>query len=1246
MPIDPLSAGIELIPLAGDQLRAFRAKNEIKTLYKDVEADVRRTQLPPGSTDQVTARIRALNVDPRLCWGLTRMLEGDVQVRSAMHKRLAELLRFEDPALDEHELAKTVLGAIERNLHRAKRDDREAGHLEGELTRGEIRELRGELREVLDGGGTPLTGTEAAAISGGAMNLVRALAELQPDQARMFERLEATDSQGATRLQQAIAAGGPERVAELIEAPQDWLENGTARLWESAARLAASVGRAEQAQRGYERAAEHAGVEDRARALVRAGRTALLRGETAAGDALIARARGVDADNPAVLLHDATICNDSGEALELLARVVPADDEQGAMCELLRASQLVTRREYGEARAAVTRARALQADDDADELDAVIDLAETQGALHDGQEPDTPRMQSAGSVFERLVGEAARQQRLEAAGTLAGHAAQAYALAGSMRDGNRVLDLALADERMCAATEARRALAQGAMLLRRFDTALALVPPSEEPEDLLARAAARIIGGSSVARREAVAEITPLLDTSGPERDQAAFLILCVAAEDTSMPWDERAERLVDQQRPVAAAFLRAERLSEEGDFEGAEARLRAHSQDADALRFLAHLAERQDKHDVFLRLAETLVERTGSASDRILFATALARDGQQPRAIEQLRAIARDPNAPPDERIRAFSRAAALLQEARSFRELERLAREWAKSDSDPYPRWLVLLSLAARFDHAGAYAAWHELDEPKADSEGRAQLLGEIFMLAAEPVEGLRMLCELSDAHGRPETLEAAVILGSLRIHEPVDEEMPDELAKRVGESFETFPERFPESKRLRTITLDPEDPVGSILAELGEQLGHRADRAPAMYEGVRTGGSATAMLAAVSNRSVGEVMMSLPALPLSYPDDAFERLDRADAAAAYDAGGAVWDESALFIAGGLGEPLTRMLWSALPASRLARATLDAAAGDATAPRGEHEGRLFVQDGVLATAERDEEQQRAEDLRRKGTLDLARELQLLPSPKDRPADDGTLRALAEIAGKEGPVAVRAWAETLLGAHAHGMAIYSDDRGVRAGARQLGIPAFGTLAMVDVLAERGQIADADAQRVRERLLEHGAWGLRPTPGELERMARDTGWQPTGGLHAALADRGTWLSLGARWADVLLGFLDRVAAEAPEHMDRWTHRAVDAVSEATGGDYEANAAALLLVAISPLAASPRISDQGLSAMLESIREMTYFRYFRPGEDLLVRATRMLLSNTQDSREQAMLLKGVLRRLGPEDQALLRKRFVR
>jgi hypothetical protein len=30
---------------------------------------------------------------------------------------------------------------------------------------------------------------------------------------------------------------------------------------------------------------------------------------------------------------------------------------------------------------------------------------------------------------------------------------------------------------------------------------------------------------------------------------------------------------------------------------------------------------------------------------------------------------------------------------------------------------------------------------------------------------------------------------------------------------------------------------------------------------------------------------------------------------------------------------------------------------------------------------------------------------------------------------------------------------------------------------------------------------------------------------------------------------------------------------------------------------------------------------------------------MLLSSTQDLREQAMLLKGVLRRLGPEDQAL-------
>jgi hypothetical protein len=672
---------------------------------------------------------------------------------------------------------------------------------------------------------------------------------------------------------------------------------------------------------------------------------------------------------------------------------------------------------------------------------------------------------------------------------------------------------------------------------------------------------------------------------------------------------------------------------------------LRTHSDEPDALRFLIHISDKKGRPDRVLRFAKTLVERTGSASDRIVLAKALAQDGQQAIAVEQLRALARDPKAGKDEQSRAYGLASSLLQEKRDFGELERLGRDWGEVDADPYPRWLVVMSLAARFQHDDALAAWREFQSPVADTENRALLLAEVFAVAAEPVEALETIASLSDGFGRSERLEVALMHAALRL-ERVAPALPESLESRVRDSFNTFPERFPNSTLMRAVAIDPDDPVGSLVSTLGDQLEQRADHADQALRDVRTGTSPVAILATSAGRSVGEILMHLPALPLAYPDEQSDQLDRTDAADAYESGAAVWDAAAVFVAAALGNSVENAIRTALPSSTVARVTQTEAASDAVAPKGSGGGQLFLQEGFLRFVEESEYDRQSNERRAKETFRLTRDLTTAATPLLAGSDDETLRNLMAIVDRDAPTAVRGWAETLAIARAEALAVYSDDRAIRASARQLGLKAFGTPALLDVLVERGQIGADVRDEARARLLANGAWGVQPSVDELVQLAEASNWQPTVGLRAAFNDTSTWIARGARWADVVLGFLDRASSDAPDEMDLWTHRAVDALTEAIGGDYTTNSVNLLLVALSPVAHPARMSDSGLQALIPSLRKLTYFRYFRPPDDILVMAARTLLAGGESEQERAVILKIVLDRLGDDDQALLLDRFTR
>ncbi len=861
MPVPNPFSELGIVPLAAKALKEFRARDEVRTLLRLVDADVRDSDLLPfGVAGEVIERLNGLLVQPEIAGALTRWLDtGDKHVHEPLERRLAQLLVFD--GIDSKQLAALVVGSIERNLSRAKRSDREALLLEGRLTRADIREFKEQIADVAASMSAPVS------LTARSLQVARAIVELGPSESDVVQKLESRDSDGAVAMQQALAARGAIGVADAIESGQSWLENGSAALWEAAGRIAESAGRMQAARQSYERAADHPGVEDRARQLVRASNAAAHQGDDAREKQLVDAARSEDPENPAVRLRDARDVSDVDERLALLAQITPVDDEQRASLELSRAEAWISKREWAPAREAIGRARTLHVDPRGpDELDASVVLSEAQMGNPDDELP-LQKLIGAGETFMRLADEMRGRGLWYGVAVLTGRAILSFALGGNRNEASRLLDEAMAEERLLSTYEARRLLASGALLLQRLDDVLALVPASGNESDQLDRAAANVMSGEPARSAAAAVELGELMRACGEEQTRAAYLLLCAATNNEAIEWDVDAERLVAEEQPWTVTMLKAFRLATEGDLAGAEAYVRPHTNNPTALRYLVHLAGRRDEHEKARRLAETLVQRTEASGDRLMLAAVFARTGQTDTAIEQLIALGRDPNASTDDRISAYARATVLAQNSEQFVRLETISREWARIDDSANPRWGTVLALAMQFRHGDALQVWREFGESQANSIPRARLLGEVFALAVEPERALEMQVALSDCFERPEELEAMLMYTALRLEDDTTELAPELLA-RVRESFATFPERFPDSPSFRAVQVDPNNLSASLLAAFGEQLQRRTENTEQLAAAIAAGRSAVAMLAAAANRSIGEALFLLPALPLGYP------------------------------------------------------------------------------------------------------------------------------------------------------------------------------------------------------------------------------------------------------------------------------------------------------------------------------------------------------------------------------------------
>lgn len=1220
-------------------------------MFKLVRADVQRSErLRYGDSTIVWPKVEGLMLDPAVLGALKTLLdEADLRVVPALQKRLAQLLVFDAPAIDDAAVVDLVADSLVSRRNEAKRDDRSAAHLDAQELNAAIAaseaSVRGAVRDEVAAGTAEVVG-QLTGLGGGTTH---AGAELSTSQERILAKLGSSSEAESGSLRQALAVGGAFRLAELVAEPQPWLQNASAAVWSALGELLQRDGKLPAAEEAFLRAAEHPGVTSRARQLVRAATVAELRADQQRADELIARARGLagsdDQVDPAVLLHDARTAEDPQTALGILARIEPVDEDQRVGVELAIAQNELRLGDPESARAAVQRARSVQPDSDAvAEVSAVCVLLATQMRAQVDDAPDHAELLAAARLFEQMGDELVTQDRPATLGLVTARASLAYAFAGEERHAAVLLDGALADSATFAEPESAEALAQAALVLQRFDDVLLVTPDDREPSHVFARASAAIYRGRLEDLSSAAADLDGLLDGDDPEFvARVAFARLSAAAADPSLSWSDRAAAILEEQDRFALAMLRAERLRMEGHGAAARNVLLEFSDRTTALRQLIDLAVRDEDHSQALSLSSELLGRGGDAQDRLRHATLLAGDGDRAGARRELVALARDADQPSDARRIAYARAVHLSEDEGELGEVVRIAEEWAGRLDDDGARWQHMQALARRSDFSGALERWraHEMTIP---SERHALLLGTVLSFSGMPAEEmLRRLAELSDQFDRPERIEYQLITANLRIDPALRVELARELGQRVAEALESFPVRFPTSQLLRAFPYDEDDPVGSLARLVEGSIDARAQVFDELVSGIREGTTATCLLAATAGLGVGELSMRVVALPLGYSEEALTASERADAAAAVSGGGStVWDPAALFVAGGLASAVGATLRRALPASAISQSALDDAARALATPGAERRG-AFTRgpEGTLQPVEWTAQDVARDEERARGMLELARDL--TPRP-DR--DPDTKDELDDLLASDLPVQTKTWPATLVVARRFSLAVYSDDRYVRLSARQLGLPAFGTLTLLEVLSERGLISAAQLADSRRRLARTGSWGLELAAHELLDLAREDDFEPTVGMYSALHDSARWRAHRLGMFEAVLGFLEGVHREAPDKLAAWVHRVIDAASEVIGSDYTVWGRMLIYLALNPVEEPPRISDAAFRALADAVRQMTWFRYFRPEEDLVIQAIGMLLQGLPDDRTRAHVFKRAVARLSPADHEAAYAKFVR
>ena len=910
------------------------------------------------------------------------------------------------------------------------------------------------------------------------------------------------------------------------------MRDGSAELWVAAARFAEQQGDWQLAREAWETAAGRDGA-DRVAFLVSASVSADIAGDADGARELLEAARSLDPNHPRVRLQDVNQADNLDEQLDVLRELWDIEGDVGALAHAHAALAYMIRDEFEEAERHVEAARRIRPDTiQARIVAANLVVHRGRAALFAGRRVDGRALADAKEECLALRDELMTMKRWNESVRLLVLAADATGLQWQFEEAGKLLLTASHEE--LESTAGRVVLADAALRAQQHAVALALLRGVREDDVVRTmRATAEFAVGDESARRNAFRTLDGLLSA---EEDhvvyRAAIFRVTRAHEMRDMGWPEAAEQvLVERGEQMAVLLSKAIWLYDERDAAGARALLEPHAGEVRIVEFLLQLATWERDPEEAARVAAHLLALGPDNVTRLRCARALWEVGDLVRAKAEASVVAGDQTATRTERGEAYYLLGGIAADVEhDYQDALDLFERWR--DEEPTNEghiWARLIALIALTRHTDALKLLEETHAaPRTMADARIACM--VYARMEDPIEALRRVSEVIDRAPEPDP-ELERQLQLLALHRAGNLQLPEEVAARIQQIDV-------EALGLKRVSIE-------TLRELAAQ---RAANERVALRGVMDGEVTTMVLAAAVGRDIGALWMRMPLRPLGFGSGLFDAADRRDAETAL-AQGAVLDPTALFTFGGLGSVVSEPVMKALEErGRVTQSTLnDLDQGQAsllpeltTGTR--QELHFDPHTGQPVPVEWSNEVIAVDHERANGMLALAHRLRV--EPDVNPQRVGPLDALLEeTAAPQFKVLIA----TLSVAQRLAIAVYSDDRGVRALARQAGIATFGTTALLDVLHERGDISQEALLDARHVLRANGFMGVTPNVEELASFVADATGEPSERLRLAFEDPAPWRSEYGSHIVTLVDFLRRVLVEYPETFDDWVVRVLDAM---------------------------------------------------------------------------------------------------
>lgn len=1039
------------------------------------------------------------------------------------------------PRPEESELAEDVVAEIEYQLPQAKKGD--------DVTRYVARQNRLAIE---------------------ALGPVRPDLYWTPERGRaLFDELTETSEAEATELHRALRNKDlANEIPALMKVTPVWLEQASGLAWEVLAASAEDEGLWPEAVALWQEAFERAGS-DRVRTLVRLATASHIAGDPEAGRAAFARAAELNPTHPLVLFTQAEQADDPEAALSALEQMEPTKDLHRALRALRRAVPLAELGRLEEAEQAIDSGTSEgAAQTEVAEVRAQVTLVREDRAFREGRPTDTAGL---GVAVDHFLSMRDRHRDLGAHEGSVAYLTRAVDALLMAEERTRAISLMAAEELTEAELSSplnRRLLAQQLMRAGRPDLAARMLADIDaDKEDGRLLEAILVVQGGGGGPHVVAAAVAVLDQALSGEHRGAAAQARAIAALRGEADWSDEAGNVLAELDAGLAAVMWARWLTGQERFEEAEAALVDHMGEPRAQFGMLEIAIAREDRDRIVTRARGILEHPAESAVRLEAARALLSAEEVREAEEELRALAAGVEAPLEVRASAFGELAELFTAGERNQDLLENCEDWLAMRPEAInAAWGRMHALYRLGRFADALAAFEE-SGARADSLGRAQLLVRTLAFALPTAEAIERVLEVADSLDQPdEGIEALALFLALE----ADEELSPALAERLA--AERFLALFPETTLIQKLEI-PGSAEG--LLELLERIGgDREEHLAAAWRSVLEEAEAPVALPAIlAGRTVAETWRAVRPLPVGFAHTALLEDERAFAADALTLG-AVWDPGALYFAEALGGTVAEELRRLLPASAVAQSTLDDVISDSGPINPTAEGGSFGRDetGRLVVIERSAAERTAEAEMAGRVKALAGTFAVEPDSSHQ--DIGPAGRFLREAEELRPQFLTVIA-TLAVAERRRLPVFSADRYVRTIARQSGIRTFGPEAMIEALADRGEVEGPERSRLRRELRGLGALGTVVTGSELVAEARDAGFELTRALAFALLDPTPLRIEEAPWYLTLLELLRAVDAEAPEKLEIWTARVIDALDRNHKLGPAAHGSRLLALAFAP-----------------------------------------------------------------------------